>query len=601
MEFNRLFEILPFQLGRYSNKRALNYRDHLGWHALSTQECIRLMEHYAAGLLERGIRKGQRVAIMARRSSPWWHLADFALQKIGAVVVPLHTDLSSEHIIHILNDAGVRHCIVADAYTYSCLETLRESVPHLVEVYSLEQVEGLRSFHDMLTLPTETHQAIFETYKAAIHEDDLATIVYTSGATGMPKGVMLSHRNIVSNIKSVSELIPIRRGKRVLTFLPLNHLFERMVCYLYMALGASVYYASDRMLLEDFKEVRPHWFTTVPRLLEKAYDYIWEQALQRSVLHRQMLAWAVRVGMKYAGGHMPLGYWWKRSIADLLIYRHWRRLLGGRVEGVVVGAATLQASLSSLFSAARIEVREGYGMTETAPVITLNCFESGKYRFGTVGIPIPGIEVRLEQVDESDTFEVWVRGPNVMVGYHGMPQETRQVLDARGWLRTGDLGRWVDGKFLQLIGRKSELFKTSSGKFVVPEVVENALLRSPYIAQCMAFGSGKPWVSALIVPNFTLLHRWCMEHQVHWTAPTFMVLNPRVEKLLEGEVDKANALLAPHERVRKFQLLADEWGVETGEITVSMKLNRARIAQRYRRQLDRLYKKKSTYLPAPKR
>jgi len=590
MEFRRLFEILPYQQSRWPNRKALNYRAPGGrWVSLRTDECIELVNHYAAGLLDRGLRKGQRVALLAAKGSPRWHIVDFALQKIGAVVVPVHPALSSDHLIHILNDAGVRHCIVDDEACYQRLEQVRGSVPHLQEVYSLEVVEGLRSFEDMLTVPVEHHEAAFETYKAAIHEDDVATIIYTSGSTGQPKGVMLSHRNIVSNIEAVRQLVPINCDKRVLTFLPLNHIFERMVCYLYMAAGASVYYSASEDVIEDVRSVRPHFFTAVPRLLEKAHDYLWEESTRRGPVARTLIQWAMRLGKRYRGGHMPLGYWWQRNLADLLVYRHWRKLLGGRVEGVVVGAAALQPDLARLFSAARIEVREGYGLTEASPVVTFNRFQEGDYRFGTVGMPIPGVEVRLEETDAPGTFEVLVRGPNVMVGYLNLPEETARAVDAHGWLHTGDLGRWVEGRFLQLTGRKSELFKTSSGKFVAPEVVERALLDSPFIAQCLAFGSGRPWVGALIVPNFTLLQAWCRAQGIHWTAPAFMVLNPRVEKLYREEVQKANERLAPHERVRRFHLLAEEWTVESGEISVSMKLNRPLILDRYARQIEKLY------------
>ncbi len=593
MEFRRLFEILLYQQAHFPNRKALNYRDAAGrWQALSTAECVALVDRYAAGLLDRDIRKGQRVALLAAHGSPWWHIADFALQKVGAVVVPVHPSLNSEHLIHILDDAGVRHCIVGDEASFQRLEQIRGSVPQLREVYSLEPVEGLRSFEDMLTLPVEHHQATFETYKAAIHEDDVATIIYTSGSTGKPKGVMLSHRNIVSNIHSVRKLVPVNCDKRVLTFLPLNHIFERMVCYLYMAVGASLYYASQANLRDDFRTVRPHYFTAVPRLLEKAHDYLWEEAARSGTLSRALLRWAIRLGKRYQGRRMPITYWWQRNLADLLVYRRWRKLLGGRVEGVVVGAAALQPDLARLFSAARIEVREGYGLTEAAPVVCFNRFEEGGYRFGTVGMPVPDIELRLQETDAPGNFEILVRGPNVMLGYHHMPEETARTIDTHGWLHTGDLGRWVEGRFLQLTGRKSELFKTSSGKFVAPEVVERALLDSPFIAQCMAWGSGRPWVSALIVPNFTLLQEWCRENDVHWTAPAFMVLNPRVEKLFRQQVAKANEQLAPHERVRRFHLLPEEWTVASGEITVSMKLNRKYIADRYARQLEKLYTEK---------
>ena len=403
---------------------------------------------------------------------------------------------------------------------------------------------------------------------------------------------MLTHRNIVSNIKSILTLVPVNYRMDALSFLPLSHIFERMVTYLYMAAGTTVWYSdSVEAILADLQEVRPHFFTAVPRILEKMHDHALEERQRRGTLGRKVFDLAIAWGKNYD----PLEklspvYWLRHQLFNLLVYRRWRQAVGGRVQGIVCGAAALQVPLAKLLCAAGIPVREGYGLTETSPVVAFNHFEPGLYRHGTVGIPIPGMEVKIDRPDEQGEGEILVKGPNVMTGYLNQPAETAAVFTEDGWLRTGDSGHFERRRFLKITGRKRDFFKTSSGKFVAPQRVESHLLESLYIRQVMVTGINQPCVSALIVPDFPALERWCEENGVHWTAPQFMALNPRVLKFMETVIGELNESLEPHERVKKFTLLHEEWTPQRGELTLTMKLARQVIGEKFSKEIEEMYK-----------
>jgi len=485
IDFRRLFDIFPYQQAKFPNKVALVSKQNVGWKKYSTDECITQINRVSAGLLNLGLKRGDKVGIMTQLGSPLWNFVDLGTQQIGAVVVPLHAQIREHEIEYILNDAEVKFLIVANREFYERVSVVKDKVLSLKKVFTFEKLPNIPSYEDLITEPTAKHLAEFEGRKASIHEDDLATIIYTSGTTGDPKGVMLSHKNMVSNIKATISLVPINNGNRTLSFLPMSHVFERMVTYTYMAVGASVYYAERReTVAENIKEVRPHYFASVPRFLEKVYDSIIEKGNERGKLTRKILNWAIRVGERY-DGKMGLLYFFKLKIADLLVYRRWRQALGGKVEGVVVGAAALQPHLGKLFSAAGIEIREGYGMTETSPVISFNRFEPGGVRFGTVGIPIPSVEVKIENPDEDGEGLILVKGPNVMLGYHNLPERTMEKKSEDGWFKTGDVGKFVHKRFLQITGRKKDIFKTSSGKYIAPTILEqklNALFKNALTA-----------------------------------------------------------------------------------------------------------------------
>ena len=591
MDFRRLFDIFPYQQSKYPQKISLAQKKGLKWVSYSTKECIQQIESVSAGFLDLGLKKGDKIGIMTHIGSPEWNFLDMGALQIGLVVVPIHSSISQEHLEFILNQAAIKYCIVSNRELYERLVAAKDNAKGLKGIFTLEKLPDILGWENLVKVPTEKHLEAFQGLRAAIHEDDLATIIYTSGTTGDPKGVMLSHKNIVSNIKSTIALIPVTCDKRTFSFLPMSHIFERMVTYTYMAVGASLYYGNPREpLMESLQEVKPHYFSAVPRLLEKLHDGILEEATERSAFSRKIIQWAIRLGKRYKGRKaMPLGYYFKSIFADLLIFRRWRRELGGKLEGIVVGAAPLMPDLGRLFSAAGIEVREGYGLTETAPVISLNRFEPGGVRFGTVGIPIPGVEVRIDDPDEDGEGEVVVKGPNVMMGYYADEATTQAVLDEEGWFRTGDVGKFVHKRFLQITDRKKDIFKTSVGKYVAPMAIENHLKTSIYIEQAILIGYKRPYLTVLIYPSFSMLKAWCKDNNVHWTAPQYMVINPKVVQLFEEEMEQLNASLQSYQNVKKFHLFFRELAEETGELTATLKLRRPIIKERFAKEIEIMY------------
>ncbi|MEM9917806.1 MAG: AMP-dependent synthetase/ligase [Bacteroidota bacterium] len=591
MEFRRLFEILSFQNQMYPQKVAIASKEGKRWKSYSTEEALEVVQQLSAGLLDLGLKKGDRVGIMSYNGSAVWNLFDQALLQIGMVVVPIHATCNPRDLAFILTDAEVKCCLASDLLLCEKLKAQQTNAKSLRHIYSIQEIADFTHWKSLLKVPIAKHLAVFETMRAAIHEDDLATIIYTSGTTGNPKGVMLSHKNIISNIKAIISLAPVNCDKRVFSFLPLSHVFERMATYFYMAVGASIYYAErPETILSDMATVKPHYMTSVPRFLEKIYNGVEQSFRQKSALVRKVFRWAIDLGKRYEERrNQPPLYWLKLKLADLLFYRRLRGLLGGRLEGIIVGAAALPPHLARLFCAAGLEVREGYGLTETSPVLTFNRFEPGGVRFGTVGTTIPGVELRIHEPDEEGNGEIVVRGPNVMLGYYKRNDLTEAVKNEDGWFYTGDVGRIVYKRFLKITDRKKDIFKTTSGKYVAPLYVENHLRQSAYIDQCMVIGFNRPFVSALIIPDFIQLEQWCIEHDVHWTAPQYMVLNPRVVQFYDELVVRLNQDLKKNERVRKFLLLHENWTEEKGELTLTAKLRRSSIVENNKKAIDALY------------
>lgn len=591
MDFTRLFDILDYQHARFPQAVALAGKEHGVWRTWSTAELVAERDRLSAGLLAQGLQKGDRIGVLAHGGSPQWAVADAAMLQLGMVPVPVHATARPDELAHIARDAGIRAFFVS---SQAMLDKLREAGVAPKHLFAFTPLEGAMDWDTLCRQPSAEQAEQVRRVRDGISDADLATLLYTSGTTGAPKGVMLSHANIVSNVKAVLAIVPVGPEVTVVSFLPMSHIFERMATYMYQAAGAPVWFAeSVERLPETLREVRPHFFTAVPRVLERSYERLLERRKEAGFLGKKILGWALALGEQYpfAGQYaMPLGYRIKRWVADLLVYRHWRQAMGGRVQGIAVGAAALQPRLGRLFSAAGVAVREGYGLTETSPVVAFNRFEPGGVHFGTVGIPAPGVEVRIADPDEKGEGEIEVRGPNVMLGYWNLPEETAERFTADGWLKTGDLGRFEFKRFLRVTGRKSELFKTTTGKFVAPAFVEQQLMRSRFIGQCMALGLNRPHVGALVVPNFDQLELWCRENNVHWTAPEFMVLNPKVEKLFRQEIERINeAHLGSVERVLAFQLLAEPWTAENGLLTPTLKLRRAAIEARFDKEVKLLF------------
>jgi len=603
MDFHHISDILDYQQKRYPQRVAMAGRENGKWRTWSTEAILAERDHISAGLLELGIRHGDHIGVLAHCGSPQWAIADAAMLQIGVVPVPIHATARPDEIVHIAQDAALRGCFVSND---AMLDTLLGAGVQLDFVFSFEEISQNKKsqapenhsvifWNNIACEPDEHLLGRIQYFRDGIRPEDLATILYTSGTTGLPKGVMLSHANIVSNVKSVLAIVPIGPKTSTVSFLPLSHIFERMVTYTYEAAGVPIWFADSlERLPKTMSEVRPHFFTAVPRVLERMYERLLEERDKRGKWQQKILDWAIALGERfpYSGERaMPLDYRLKRWLADVLVFRQWRKRMGGRIQYIAVGAAALQPRLGRLFSAAGIDVREGYGLTETSPVIAFNRFEPGGVHFGTVGIPAPGVEVRIaSEQDETGNGEIEVRGANVMQGYWQLPEETAERFTADGWFKTGDLGRFEHKRFLKITGRKSEIFKTTTGKFVAPAFVEQQILNSPYISQCMAVGLNRPFVGALIVPNFQTLENWCVQHKVHWTSPQFMILNPKVEKFFREELERiSEERLGPVEKIRTFQLLFEPWTAENGLLTPTLKIRRDRIAQHFETEINQMF------------
>ncbi|MCB0706089.1 MAG: long-chain fatty acid--CoA ligase [Saprospiraceae bacterium] len=592
MDFRRLFDIPAYQLTKYPQKVALaDLVDH-HWKTYSTQDCINEINSYSAGLLDLGVKKGDRIALLANNGSAIWMHLDLAIQQIGAVSVPIHGTALPETIQYILRHAEARICLTYDMQAFRQIEGFKSQLPDLKAIYTFFKTDDHPSCADWKTTPNEDHLATFQTFKAVIHEDDLSTIIYTSGTTGQPKGVMLSHKNLVSNIKSIIPLIPVNCDSITFSMLPLSHIFERMVTLTYLVVGASLYFSSKlEDVQEEIKQVRPHYFTAVPRLLEKMYEEVLSFGLSKGKKSKRILRWALKLGENYEEQKMrKLSFWIRMKVASVLVFRPWRKALGNRVQGIVVGAAPLQEKLARLFSAAGLDIREGYGLTETSPVVSFNRFEPGMFHFGSVGLPIPGVELKFAEAPPGQDGEILVRGPNVMLGYYKDEAATKEVINSDGWFHTGDTGKIIQGRFLKITGRKRDLFKTSSGKFVSPQLLETRLKSSAYVEECMIIGYGRPYVTALIIPSMSVLKNWCLENNVHWTAPAYMIINPKVEKRIAEIVEEVNDGLESHEKIRKFHLLEEPWTIASGKVTPTLKPIRKEIESQYAEEIKTLYK-----------
>jgi long-chain acyl-CoA synthetase len=591
MDYHRLFDLFNYQEARYPNEEALAYKRQGQRVAFSTSECVHKINQVSAFLLRLGLQPGERAAIIARHGSPIWNFLDLGMQQIGVIVVPLHATSGVEELRYILQDAQLRVCFTDNADLYTVMRSLQtgSTLEWIIPFFPLPEVNP--SVLELLEEPGFEELAAIEKIREGISKNHLATIIYTSGTTGHPKGVMLSHQNIISNIKSTITLMPVHCEHQALSFLPLSHIFERMVIYTYIAVGAGVTYAEGQeQLLSNLREVRPHFVTAVPLIVERLIEQMMTYARKGPLLRRKILQWAIKLGKNYYDGkRQPPAYWLRLSAARFLVFRRWRKLFGGRIEGIVVGAAALNPELGRLFSAAGLKLREGYGLTETSPVITFNRFEPGGARFGTVGIPIPGVELRIVDPDEEGVGEIQVKGPNVMLGYYNQAAATQQVMTTDGWFRTGDVGQWVHKRFLQLKGRQDDMFKTGAGKFIAPEAVEKHLYQSEYIQQCLVAGASKPAPFVLIVPRFERLEEWCHAHKVHWTAPQYMVLNPKVHRFFKEELERLNQELPPYQQVQQFLLLHEPWTEQSGEMTATLKLRRKRILATHAKNINELY------------
>ena len=588
MEIKRLFDYLENQNTQRPGQAFLSTKittpNGKVWKQYTFGETQNYANRMSQLLIDLGVKGDDKIAIIAA-NRPEWNFADLGCLQIGAVDVPMYPTISEKDYEFIFNDASIKYAFVGDNVIYQKVLPLMGRVSSLQGIYTFDKIAGAKNFEE--SLPQKFDEAEIQKRKAVVSEEDLATIIYTSGTTGNPKGVMLTHKNIVSNIKSVKQVTPFMEGESSLSFLPLCHSFERITFYAYLSKAIHIHYAETlETIAENLKEVHPYCFTTVPRLLEKVYEKIMEKGNALEGFKRKLFFWSIDLGLQYELGK-DQGPWYKfkLGIARKLVFSKWLDALGGRVQFIVTGAAPMQPRLIKVFSAAGVIVLEGYGLTETSPVLCANGIDEKDRAIGTVGMPIPDVTIKL-----AEDGEILAKGPNIMKGYYNRPDLTAEVIDSEGWFHTGDIGEWVDGKFLKITDRKKELFKTSGGKYIAPQVIENKMKESKFIEQIMVVGESQRFVSALIVPSFMNLRDWAKENGLGVVDNHQIVDNSKIKELINAEVERLNKDFGKWEQIKKFTLLDEEWTIEGGELTPTLKLkrkavlelNKAHVAEMYR-------------------
>jgi len=587
----RLFDIIAYQLAHFPKADMLVGKENNVWKQYSTQDVADLTIRFSAGLLKLGIGNGDRtpegvdkIAILSP-NRPEWLITDLACQQAGAVLAPIYPTLSEHDLEYILNDAAASILFVSDKDLYDKVSAFRSKLPHLRKVFTFNKVPGAKHWLEVPAMADEADFPKIAAIKDSIDPEQLATIIYTSGTTGTPKGVMLTHQNIMSNVHACIPCLPVNPTAKALSFLPLNHIFERTVSYIYLTAGVPIYYAESLDTIADnLREVKPSIFTTVPRLLEKVYERIMGKGLELKGVKKGLFFWAVDLGKKF-DINQDQGWWYKLqlAIANKLVFSKWREALGGNIDVIVTGSAACQVRLLKIFTAAKIPILEGYGLTETSPVISVNRTEEKDRMFGTVGPLINNVEVKI-----AEDGEILVKGPNITIGYYKRPDLTAEAIKD-GWFHTGDIGVLVNNKFLKITDRKKELFKTSGGKFVAPQPIENKFKESIFIEQMMVVGEDRKFTGALIVPSFPQLERWAHKKGIQVSDHAALCRLPEIQILFQQIVEKYNAYFSHIEQVKKFELLPNEWTIANGELSGTLKVKRKVIAQKYAEQIEKIY------------
>ncbi len=574
---NRLFDVPYHQLKNFPQEHMFNTKVNGEWQALSTKDFLDRSMQLSKALIHLGISSGDRVAV-ASTNRYEWNILDIAVQQVGAVLVPLYPTISAKDYAYILNDCSAAYMFVGNQEIADKITEVKPQLTTLKEVYAFDELNEVRSWNTLFELTHEVSELMVQERMDQVKPEDLLTIIYTSGTTGNPKGVMLSHQNVLSNVLACEEPIPADQSSKVLSFLPVCHIYERMLHYLYMYIGASIYFAESMETIGDnIREVQPDVFSAVPRLIEKVYDKIIAKGEDLTGVKKKLFFWAVGLAEEYEQTGKGSWYYLKLGIAKKLIFKKWQEALGGNVRAIASGSAALQPRLSRIFLAAGIPILEGYGMTETSPVISVNSFQRG-IRFGSVGALIDDVEVMI-----ASDGEILVKGPNVMMGYYNNEDATKEVFDADGWLKTGDIGEFIEGKFLKITDRKKEIFKTSGGKYIVPQAIENSLKESRFIEQAMVIGENQKFPAAFIVPDYAFLRAWAKRHELSFEGQSNeqIIADPTVYKRIFEEVEKVNANLGNWEQLKKIKLLPDLFSIEGNELTPTLKLKRKVILEKY--------------------
>ncbi len=574
----RLFDFPYYQLEKFPLEKSLVTKYNGKWVATSTKEYIDQANAVSRALLRMGVKPNDKIAVISMTNRTEWNIVDIGILQVGAQNVPIYPTISEEDYEYVLNHSEAKYCFVSCSEVLEKVLSISSKIDKLEEIYSFDELDNCKNWKEVLELGADTsNQDDVEKLKDAVKPDDLATLIYTSGTTGRPKGVMLSHNNIVSNVVDSQVRVPFETGGTALSFLPVCHIFERMILYLYQYCGVEIYFAEGLDKISDnVKEVKPHVMSVVPRLLEKVYDAIIAKGAVLTGTKKKLFFWAVEVGLKFE----PYGAngWWyekKLGLARKLIFSKWKEGLGGNLSVMVSGSAALQPRLARIFAAADMPVMEGYGLTETSPVIAVNDQRNKGWKIGTVGKMIDNVEVKI-----AEDGEILCKGPNVMMGYYKDPEKTAEVMTG-AYFHTGDIGEVDAEGFLRITDRKKEMFKTSGGKYVAPQLLENRFKQSRFIEQIMVVGEGEKMPAALIQPNFEFVKEWAKRHNIDLGSNDELVKNEKVIARMQEEVDWANQEFAKWEKVKQFRLTPDVWSVEEGHLTPTMKLKRKPVKEMY--------------------
>ncbi|GGE06032.1 AMP-dependent synthetase/ligase [Psychroflexus salis] len=583
----RLFDFPKYQLEKYNLEAALVTKYDGQWKATSAKDFVDKANKISRGLLELGVQPNDKIAIISTNNRTEWNIVDIGVMQLGAQDVPIYPTISEDDYQYVLNHSESKYCFVSDQEVYDKVMAIKDQVPSLKDVYSFDDIEGAKSWREVLKLgESDVRQAEVETLMSKVDENDLATLIYTSGTTGRPKGVMLSHKNISSNAIHSSTRLPLHEGQaKALSFLPVCHIYERMLQYMYMYNGVSVYFAeSIETISDNLKEIKPDVMSAVPRLLEKVYDKIIAKGADLTGIKKNLFFWAVELGLKYEPyGQNGAWYEFKLKIARKLIFSKWQEALGGNLKVIASGSAALQSRLARVFNAADIRVMEGYGLTETSPVVAVNDLRNNGFKIGTVGKPIPETQVKI-----AEDGEILVRGPQVMIGYYKNKEKTDEVIKNE-YFHTGDIGEVDSEGFLRITDRKKEMFKTSGGKYIAPQVIENMMKQSRFIEQIMVIGDGEKMPAALIQPNFEFIEEWTKRKNISYSNHEDLVNKSELIDRIQEEVDFHNQKFGKWEKIKKFELTKDIWSVEDGHLTPTMKIKRREIKAKYIDLYEKIY------------
>jgi long-chain acyl-CoA synthetase len=587
MEVSRTFDLVRWNHEKYPREVMYGGKKDNEWVTYSTADVRDHVDWVSCGLLAMGYSRGDKIATISG-NNPEWNFIDLGLAQAGMINVPIYPTISTDEYEYILNHSDVRIIIVGNKSIYNKVAPVTGKVSGLKEIFSIDRVDGLRSFSEIIEEGRRNAGQLMhevESIRDSIRPEDLVTIIYTSGTTGYSKGVMLSHRNLVSNAITTSMAYKLGNGHRAVSFLPLCHVYERMMNYNFQYKGISIYYIENMgTISEALKEIKPHIFNTVPRLLEKIYDNIISKGRNLPWFQKKIFNWAVNLGLKFRLEGNSRFYKFRLRFARKLVFSKWREALGNELTVMVSGGAALQSRLEKIFWAAGLPVLQGYGLTETSPVIAVNPFRLGEICLGTVGPVIEGVEVKI-----AEDGEILCRGENVMIGYYKAPDLTAQAIDSEGWFHTGDIGIMVDGKFLKISDRKKEMFKLSAGKYIAPQVIENKLKESSFIEQVMVIGENQKFASALISPDFAYLHDWCFLEKLQFRDNAELIELPEVLDRFSKEVRVVNSTLGEHEQIKRFRLVTEEWTPQSGALSPTLKLRRNYLAREYQNIISEIY------------